>query len=286
MGKRCYFRRWLRMAQVMVAVLAVCEGAARAEYDPNGKYYPPNANSVAGSRHDMAHVWRADGASMQTKFDNFNQVCVYCHTPHNATKNKALWNRYNPTATYVVYTSFVDRDTTPNPTPNLASLMCLSCHDGTLPIDMVGRKPRVGVVSGTSHQNMYFASNQCGSCHSDPAAVPQAGHYAAGAYLGQRKDSAGNPLPFNGTPDLSDDHPISMLYPSREVDPGMKEPPDAKKGWETGSTTDVKLVNGYVECVSCHDPHRPGDPRTPDHTYPFLRKTNNNSELCLTCHDK
>jgi predicted CXXCH cytochrome family protein len=34
-----------------------------------------------------------------------------------------------------------------------------------------------------------------------------------------------------------------------------------------------------VQCTSCHDPHRSDTPT-------FLRKSNDGSALCLTCHVK
>lgn len=33
------------------------------------------------------------------------EVCIFCHTPHNATPIRPLWNRQLPTSSYTVYTS-------------------------------------------------------------------------------------------------------------------------------------------------------------------------------------
>ena len=40
-----------------------------------------------------------------------------------------------------------------------------------------------------------------------------------------------------------------------------------------------------VQCASCHDPHDP-DERNEQGRDPFLRTSNRESALCLTCHAK
>ena len=44
-------------------------------------------------------------------------------------------------------------------------------------------------------------------------------------------------------------------------------------------------VQNQLECASCHEPHMQGD-LTLASNYPFLIKSNQNSNLCLTCHNK
>lgn len=74
--------------------------------------------------------------------------------------------------------------------------------------------------------------------------------------------------------DLTDDHPIGVTY-----DPAVDTMFRAK-----ASVTGAGLVlygasANQVECGTCHNPHT----RVNE---PFLRKTNGNSALCLTCHKK
>ncbi len=73
--------------------------------------------------------------------------------------------------------------------------------------------------------------------------------------------------------DLRDDHPIGLSYP----------PPDATR-YNTAAAVKAAGVrlpfdgtDERVECQSCHDPHT-------NLFVPFLRKDNNMSALCLTCH--
>ena len=45
-------------------------------------------------------------------------------------------------------------------------------------------------------------------------------------------------------------------------------------------------VQNQLECASCHEPHLQGVVTSAASNYPFLIKSNQNSNLCLTCHNK
>lgn len=57
-------------------------------------------------------------------------VCVFCHIPHRAATQAPLWNRPASTATYQPYGSTTTQAAPGQPTG--ASILCLSCHDGTI----------------------------------------------------------------------------------------------------------------------------------------------------------
>jgi predicted CXXCH cytochrome family protein len=61
------------------------------------------------------------------------EICIFCHTPHNANPAVPLWNHtMSAGVTYLPYTS-----TTLNAAvgvPTGSSKLCLSCHDGTVAI--------------------------------------------------------------------------------------------------------------------------------------------------------
>ena len=69
--------------------------------------------------------------------------------------------------------------------------------------------------------------------------------------------------------DLSDDHPIGIVYDTSLMikDGGLNDP----------SGVELPLVDGEIQCASCHDPHS-------DKIPPFLHKTTLNGELCTSCH--
>jgi len=228
--------------------------------------------SIVNSKHDLSWVYEQGYHS--TKFNQYNEVCVYCHTPHsaNSTINVPLWNReyQGGIPDYKLYTS-TTMDTTPGQ-PSGVSLACLSCHDGTIAVDEIINPPNTGWsdVGGAMKMSIRYndAVGSCSSCH-NPFGVPypEAGDHTA-AYLGG----------MGTTPDLSDDHPIGIDYNALSAQFGTEfnVPPDTQKGW---GDNDVKLFSGMVECASCHNVHDPA-------ITPFLRKSNANSELCSTCHIK
>jgi predicted CXXCH cytochrome family protein len=103
---------------------------------------PASAQTIAGSAHDVS----AQGYSL-------GQICIVCHTPHsaiNAALDKPLWDHENTTSVFTVYDSNTFDSGTGGAAlnnitqPSGHSLMCLSCHDGTLGVDAFG-----GTTPGT-----------------------------------------------------------------------------------------------------------------------------------------
>jgi hypothetical protein len=63
------------------------------------------------------------------------EICIFCHTPHNARPDLPLWNRADPGLTYTLYTSSTTQAVPGQ--PDGASILCLSCHDGTIALGSV-----------------------------------------------------------------------------------------------------------------------------------------------------
>ena len=66
----------------------------------------------------------------------------YPHGANNAVQ-APLWNRALPTGTYNLYSRELASGQSPT-VPGINSLMCLSCHDGTIAIDSVINMPGSG----------------------------------------------------------------------------------------------------------------------------------------------
>jgi len=87
-----------------------------------------SAQTIVGSDHDFSNDGWSGG-----------QICLVCHTPHNAAtgvSDAPLWNHMLTSSVFNLYTN-----TTLNATPNQptgVSLLCLSCHDGTVALDSFG----------------------------------------------------------------------------------------------------------------------------------------------------
>lgn len=108
------------------------------------------------------------------KANQESQICIFCHTPHNSRPNSPLWNRLSPGQSYTPYSSSTARSSPGQPTG--ASILCLSCHDGTIALGKVlSRQSSISMQGGTTTM---------------PAGIHRLGT------------------------DLSDDHPISFNYAS------------------------------------------------------------------------
>lgn len=80
-------------------------------------------------------------------------VCVFCHTPHNASATRALWNRALPGVSYQLYISSTLQAQLNQPTGS--SRLCLSCHDGILALGNLRVPPKgtnivLGALTGST----------------------------------------------------------------------------------------------------------------------------------------
>jgi predicted CXXCH cytochrome family protein len=80
-------------------------------------------------------------------------------------------------------------------------------------------------------------------------------------------------------PNLENSHPFSLRLPIKDA---AHLVPTIAAGGTTGDTTGaVKLINGNIECATCHNPHNQKiDIRSPK----FLVRDNTRGALCLSCH--
>ncbi len=94
---------------------------------------------ISGSGHDFSgDAWSG------------GEICIVCHTPHNgnAVPNAPLWNHDNTTATFTLYSSPTMDATVAQPSSN--SLLCLSCHDGTVALESFGGATGTNFMSGNA----------------------------------------------------------------------------------------------------------------------------------------
>lgn len=204
-----------------------------------------------------------------------DQVCIFCHAPHNSTPIQPLWNRYTPVQAYRIYTSD-SLDAEPGQ-PTGASKMCLSCHDGTIALG--------NVFSRDTPIQMIGA----------PGTLPQG--------------------PSNLGTDLSDDHPISFKYDAalaardqRLRDPSLLPssirldaggelqctschdahsnaygkflvmPNEASQLCVSCHQVGTTTINAHTNCNACHQPHS-------SPSGPYLLTEPTVTDTCLSCHD-
>ena len=207
------------------------------------------AASILGSKHDLS----SGGGSFKS---NTGEVCIFCHTPHNAVQNVPLWNRNNGNAanTFKLYSSGTMNNTyisggqggaSTGFTSNSISLFCMSCHDGS----------------------------QLNNVKNQPGDVATITMNAGQATLGA--------LPANLGTNLTSTHPVNFNL-TNGADPAIYSVTNGKIG--NGLTNKLPLYNSArgpqsLECASCHAVHDPANT-------PFLRTSNSGSKLCLACHIK
>lgn len=213
--------------------------------------------SIKNSKHNLATA--TDSGQGTIVSTNYDEICVFCHTPHVAditVTNAPLWNRshlgtialadlYN---TPSLISGVSNPTTVLNQVQNSDAPLCLSCHDGS---SLAG-----GLVNPT---------NAVTTADSPLFAV------------GTDKIASDSDANISGdTNKLKNDHPIGMDYTAVVADPDT--------GAEFFAANDTGLNffgvgEKYMWCSSCHDVH--------DNTYaPFLATDNAGSGLCLSCHNK
>ncbi|HEX9047091.1 MAG TPA: cytochrome c3 family protein, partial [Verrucomicrobiae bacterium] len=131
------FQRW---SQTLMATLLLAMGLSGLSSFGAGAA----RGALAQSKHNLS----ASGAGMVKANATAanapaSEMCVFCHAPHSASHQAALWNHAASSAVYVPYQSSTAKASFGQPTG--ASRLCLSCHDGTVALGML--KNRGGSVS-------------------------------------------------------------------------------------------------------------------------------------------
>jgi hypothetical protein len=249
-------------------------------------------SNIRATKHNLSST-----GTGSVKATSETQVCVFCHTPHgaNTSAKTPLWNRSGSTtqSSYTKYTSSSLDATTIldglNGTTSGSSLLCLSCHDGTVALG------NVNVLNGKANQTI--------ALNSGVTTMPN----GSGANTGFTR---------NLGIDLSNDHPISITYndalATADGEMTRLSTTDPKQQNTAASGTAGTLIGirssgykpllpleptgtsnaGQVQCATCHDPHITKEK--------FLRlnrfQTNAapsgttfsvaNDQICMACHPK
>lgn len=259
-----------------IALLAVlCIGYATVSFGAP-------SHGVSYTKHNLS----TSGPSGGWKSTNESEVCVFCHTPHNAASGKQfLWNRIGYDPTWVLYTSSPTLNFTNTPAaPSAISKLCLTCHDGVTSLNSMAN-PRGAIMTG---------NDQLGDTYWGEEPVPPGlgwGPNIGNADIPEDIPNQQNyQAPTGGGGLLLNDHPISFRYnESCDNDSTIKKTGADCNGSSIGGLplwwSNDNGISGYkVECVTCHDPHI-NYVAEPAYA-PFLRKSNSSSNLCFTCHDK
>ncbi|MEZ4417248.1 MAG: cytochrome c3 family protein [Gemmatimonadota bacterium] len=176
-------------------------------------------DDVKNTKHNLSISSGGNDPTSSNALVDYGEICVYCHTPHGGQVDAPLWNRNFSTATYQMYSS-ATLDMPRDGQPTGISQACLSCHDGTIGLDVVINAPNsyTGII---------------------PPTTPGTNTMPPG------NTNLGN--------DLRNDHPISVTYdPSADL---AFNSVASIKAAGVRLFTDPTGGGEKVQCASCHNPH-------------------------------
>jgi predicted CXXCH cytochrome family protein len=202
-------------------------------------------NKVIDTPHNLSVTGPGDVKAFEEQ-----EVCVFCHLPHNTQINVPLWSHQLPSGPFLVYSS--STLSAASELPGGTSRLCLSCHDGTVAVgDIVGG--RIGLMG-----------------------VDPSGGLPPGA--------------ANLFSDLSDDHPISIILNPSATDIVMPADPvhldgDGKVQCSSCHDPHSNQYGNFLVvdepqslCLSCHQKNN------------WINSTHGQSGIsptgCLACHDE
>jgi predicted CXXCH cytochrome family protein len=269
------------MKKILVVLISIAVGMLLVSNAMayTGSYVP--GDGINNTPHDLGEAkngmnYTADPA------DPLNRICIFCHAPHNTYRLSAandasglaaggagplapdeytylpLWNHTveDPIPAFAMYDNgpgapFAGMKASQailnGMTPGGVSILCLSCHDGNIAVNSWGN-----------------ADQRTGSMSTGTTVITDAYAIGLGDYLGNH-------------------HPIGFDYDAVMVDdPEIRLADD----FNLTPTTSVRdhlfgAGNTMMECATCHSVHNKGNGGEA-----LLWRSDQNSELCLTCHDK
>jgi predicted CXXCH cytochrome family protein len=259
-------KRWYQ-GLVMVGLVLLLSPYASAFLPPDG-YVP--GSGINGTVHDLGTAH--NNMDYTNPNDPLNRICIFCHAPHNTYRLNGvgrgagpeappeydylpLWNHLLPNVS--AYTMYENGDGAPDAgpkasqaillgmTPGSTSLLCLSCHDGSVAVNSYGN-----------------TDQRAGSQSAGTAFITTSYMIGKDKYLGNH-------------------HPIGFNYvAAQEEDPEIRDP-DTAMLTPTTFVKDHLYGDFHMECGTCHAVHNKGNTGEA-----LLWRSDQNSELCLSCHDK
>lgn len=274
---------------MLVGGLMACLAQPAQAY--TGSYVP--GTGINGTPHDLP---RTDTGMnyLASPNDPLARICIYCHAPHNTYKLSPanggpaagigagpvapddytylpLWNHtLQPAPAYQMYDNGPGAPQTgPRASqaiifgmqPGSASVLCLSCHDGTIAVNSWGNPDqRANNAQATS--------------------ISTGGNLIVNAYAIGKNQYLGNHHPIGF--DIDAVAAADPDYVGGVLAGGIRSP-DAAMMTPTEFVRDHLFGPGstQVECATCHSVHNIGN-----NGEALLWRSDQNSELCLTCHAK
>lgn len=252
-----------------------------------------NAQSIVNTKHNLSVTGPGS-----VKATGETEICLFCHTAHNSKPQSPLWNRNDPGSTYSPYTSSTMKALPGQPSGS--SILCLSCHDGTVALGSVlSRSSTISFANtsnmpaGPSNLSTDLRNDHPVSFTYDAALVAANGHLNNPATLGSQITLENNKLQCTSCHDPHKNLYTDFLVASSQYS-NICIACHAQPSWSTSShKTSTKTWNHNAPnpwpftpwttvaenaCESCHNPHNSGGLKR-------LLKYPAEEDNCLDCHN-
>jgi len=270
----------LVIAVSMLIGSSITFAADGTQNDSVNNYLTTAGTGINGTVHDLST--NHNGINyVANPADPLTRICIFCHAPHNTIRlstapggtgpqaNAAftylpLWN-HTLTANFGSYTMYENGPGAPQVGPKASqaiaqgmlqpggvSLLCLSCHDGSVSVNSYGNTDQPSYSRSSGGPTM-----------------------GAGYQIG--KDNY-----------LGNHHPVGFDY-DQVISDGDNAIRSADTAYLTSNTDPVRNhlftgpngPNKYMECATCHAVHNTGNTGES-----LLWRSDKSSHMCLTCHVK
>lgn len=258
---------------------------ALAVVGASGTLRLPEARAdITGTKHNLTGKKNTTPSSKMTDDERkraSREVCVFCHTPGTTElaevaasttpsfiEKAAKWQSSLETSfTFELFDDIGRAGTGGASSVGSVSVACLSCHDSVqaFGVNNLQQDHPFGVPYRGGSKSGNLTATQLRDIALKNADAP----YKSGAYI--RDDSEFRPV-RSGVINKR------QIWWASNLDTGQRAKSDLplypRKVDGMGGQEDIP----FVECTSCHDPH--------SDRIVFLRKSNEQSQLCATCHVK
>ncbi len=176
-----------------------------------------------------------------------------------------------------------DLSTTASPVRGAMSSACLYCHAP----HSGGSKALWNQTLSTKNYTQFYTSDTAQNAEEQPTIDDRStlclschdGTVAPGQMIAYGATTMSQPMSTGLMQRLDSSHPFSLKLPLKDAASLVEGL--VVSGTTADTTKSVKLINGNVECSSCHDAHNQTiDKKSPN----FLVRDAANSALCLSCH--
>ena len=255
---------------LVVAGMVLLFSPYASAYAPDGAYVP--GSGINGTVHDLGTVHNGMDYTAEPP-DTLNRICIFCHAPHNTWRLSTatggagpqapaeydylpLWN-HTLEDPIPVFTMYENGPGAPQNGPHASQAI------------------ELGMVPGST-------SLLCLSCHDGNIAVNSYGNADQLARSQSNGTKFISPSYIIGQDNyLGNHHPIGFNYDAAQaVDTELRDASTAMLT-PTEFVADHLYGDQRMECGTCHSVHNKGNSGET-----LLWRSDQNSELCLTCHDK